>query len=530
MRSGRAALVLLLLSCASPIRLEYRPGQVASGEARGVVAAEDGIAAEVGAAVLREGGNAVDAAVATAFALGVTFPQAGNPGGGGFAVVALPGEAPVALDFRETAPAGASREMFLRPDGEPDRERSLWTVAAAGVPGTPAGLAALHARFGRLPWARLVEPAEKLAAEGFPIPAGLARALNAHRERFERSAAARGIFVLEDRPWREGDVLVQGDLARTLASIREHGAEGFYRGRVAAAIAEEVRAAGGVLTEGDLDAYRPVWREPARFAFRGSEVLTMPLPSSGGVVLRQILGVLEATGGPDAAPGSPERIHLFAEAERRAFADRNALLGDPAGMPRGLVRFLTSRDYVRRRAATVDPVRATPSGEVRPAATAAAESAETTNLCVVDREGGAVALTYTLNATFGTHIVAEGTGVILNNEMDDFAAKPGTPNQFGLRQGERNAVVPGRRMLSSMSPTLVRRDGRVVLAVGSPGGPRILSAVAQVIVGHVGDGLPIDIAVIAPRVHHQHLPDVLFLEDAEVVWPEARGRGDLGLG
>jgi len=521
-------LTALLPCCASPLHLEYAPGQVTSSANGGMVVAEAPLAAEVGARVLREGGNAVDAAVATAFALAATFPQAGGPGGGGFAVVSVPGHEPLALDFREVAPADASGEMFLAPDGAVDRRRSLWSVLAAGVPGTPAGLAELHRRLGSLPWSRLVDPAVRLAAEGFPIGAALARDLNQHRKRFRRDPAARAIFVREDRPWRPGDILRQEDLGRTLAAIRDRGAAGFYAGPVAATIEREVRRAGGIMTAGDLLAYRPVWRTPVRFPFSGHEILTMPLPSSGGVVLPQILGLLELSGGTDAVPGSVDRLHLFVEAERRAFADRNALLGDPEGVPAELVERLRSPGYLEARAATIDPARATPSSEVVAGETSlAAESPSTTNLCVVDRDGGAVALTYTLNSTFGSHLVVPGTGILLNNEMDDFAAKPGEPNQFGLRQGERNAIVPGRRMLSSMSPTLVIKDGEVVLVVGSPGGPRILTAVALVIARVAGDKIPLDQAVLGPRIHHQHLPDRVDYEDADVVWPEERERCNL---
>jgi len=320
--------------------------------------------------------------------------------------------------------------------------------------------------------------------------------------------------VRPDRPWEAGDVLRLPDLARTLAAIRDSGPDGFYRGDFAG---EADRA--GVFTRADLAGYRPAWRAPARFGFNGDEVVTMPLPSSGGVVLPQVLGVLERIGleGP---PGSVARLHLFAEAERRAFADRNELLGDPAGVPAEELARITSDTYLSRRAESISRDRATPSPDVLPGETGGPrESSETTNLVVVDREGGAVALTFTLNATFGSGIVLPGTGVLLNNEMDDFAAKPGRPNQFGLSQGERNRIVPGNRPLSSMAPTLVLRDGRVLLALGSPGGPRILSAVSRVLLLHIGDGLPLEAAVIAPRVHHQHLPDRIYVEDAEVVWP-----------
>jgi gamma-glutamyltranspeptidase/glutathione hydrolase len=419
-------------------------------------------------------------------------------------------------------------EIPRLPNGKVDRRLSLYSALSSGVPGTVAGLEALHRRFGRLPWRRLVEPAVVLAREGYAFPAGLAAALNEHRERFEADAEARAIFVREDRRWAAGDRLVQTDLAKTLAAIRDRGAAGFHEGATARAVEEEMRRGGGILTRADLAAYRPVWRPPARFTFRGREVITMPLPSSAGIVLRQILGILDLAGGLREAPVTAARLHLFAEAERRAFADRNAALGDPVGVPEERVRFLTSDAHLRARARTVDPYRVTPSYAVRPAREAPAPG-DTTNLCVVDADGGAVALTYSLNDSFGSHIVVRGTGVLMNDHMDDFSARPGAPNLFGLRQGEANAIVPGRRPLSSMSPTIVREDGEVVLALGAAGGPRILSAVAQVVVRHLVDGLPLDVAVIAPRVHHQHRPDTLVHEDAEVIWPLGPDGGRLDL-
>lgn len=492
----------------------------------GIVVADDRIAAAVGARVLRSGGNAVDAAVATAFAMAVTYPQAMNPGGGGFAVVALPDGETAALDFRERAPAAATPDLFLRPDGSVDRERTLRSALAAGVPGMPAGLAALHRRFGRLAWADLLAPAVDLARDGFPIPQGLADALNDHRKRFAAHDGARAIFVHPDRAWRAGDILRQSDLARTLAAIRTGGADAFQRGEIARAIAREVSAGGGILTAEDIAAYEPIWREPARFAFLGREVVTMPLPSSGGVALRQILGIFEAARGADPDLDPADRLHIFIEAERRAFADRNTFLGDPDGVSGDLVERLTGSAYIRARAATIDRARSTPSSGIIPGeAGIGSESDATSNLCVIDRAGGVAVVTITLNDSFGSRIVARGTGILLNNEMDDFTAKPGSPNLFGLRQGEANAIRPGRRMLSSMSPAIVREGGRPVLAVGAAGGPRILSAVALVIARAIGERMPLDRAVLLARVHHQHLPDEVVLEDASVVGPALAGKG-----
>jgi gamma-glutamyltranspeptidase/glutathione hydrolase len=518
--AGCLGVLAILVACHQPLRLEYDPGQVRAVASRGLVVSEDPIAARIGAEVLAEGGNAVDAAVATAFALAVSFPEASPVGGGGFAVIVLPGEDPAALDFRETAPAAATADMFLGAEGKVDRKRSLDSPLAVAVPGGTAGLAAMHERFGRLPWERLLEPAVRMAADGFAVPERLAKNLERYRDRLDADPDAREIFL------GVGETLVQADLARTLAAIRDRGPRGFSEGAVASAIAEDLAKGGGLLTPADLSGYEPVWRDPARFPWRGSEVLTMPLPSSAGVVLPQVLGILEAAGAAGTRPGTPERLHLLVEAERRAFADRNAHLGDPAGIPEGLVEKLVSSDYLARRAATIEPGAATPSHEIQ-AGDPAPE--DTTHVCVVDAEGGAVALTVSLNRTFGSGLVAAGTGVLLNDHMDDFAAKPGEPNLFGLHQGAANAIVPGRRPLSSMSPTVVQRGGEVVLVLGAAGGPRILSAVVQVLEKHIGDGLPLDVAVLAPRVHHQHRPDRLQFEDVTAHWPPGASHPELDL-
>jgi gamma-glutamyltranspeptidase/glutathione hydrolase len=516
-------LLLPLLAChAPPLRLAYRPGQVTLATNRGMVVSEAPLASAVGADVLARGGSAADAAVATAFALAVTEPQASPIGGGGFAVIAPPDEEPAALDFRETAPARAAAAMFLAKDGTVDRAIALRSVLSAGTPGGVAGLAELHRRAGRLPWASLVEPAIALARAGFEIRASLADALNDARKKLAADPDAAAIFV-RDRPWRPGDLLVQTDLARTLEAIRDRGSDGFAAGPVAAAIAAKVAAGKGVLDAADLAAYRPVWRTPARFSFRGHEVVTMPLPSSAGVVLPLMLGILDAAGGQATRPMSADRLHLLAEASRRAFAERNDRLGDPAGVPDGLVEKLVSPASIAERARTVD-LRATPSFQLD---VWRERQGETTHLCVVDGRGGAVAMTVSLNTTFGSGIVAGGTGVLLNDHMDDFTLRPGERNAYGLRQGEANALVPGRRPLSSMAPTVVLRDGEPVLVLGAAGGPRILSAVAQVLLHEAGDGLALETAALLPRIHHQHRPDELRVEDAVVAWPAGGERPDL---
>ncbi|WP_410822661.1 gamma-glutamyltransferase, partial [Methylobacterium oryzisoli] len=497
-------------------------GAIQSDEARllppyaphGMVASQEAQATRIGAAILARGGNAVDAAVAVGFALAVTLPRAGNLGGGGFMLVHLAARnETVAIDYRETAPAAAGRDMFLGPDGEPDPKLSTASGRAVGVPGTVRGLAEALARYGsgRFRLADLIAPAEALAREGIRVEDDLADSLPRAAGRLGRWPSSRAVFFNGEKPFAWGERLVQPDLAATLRAIAAEGPDAFYRGETARRIAAAVREAGGVMSEADLAGYQVAIRAPVRGTYRGHEIVAMPPPSSGGVHLVQILNILEGYDLAAMGPGSADAIHLMAEAMKQAYADRAAYLGDPDRV-RVPVRGLTAKDYAAALRSRIDPARARPADEVRAGDPLPFESDQTTHYSVVDRDGNAVANTYTLNFSYGLGLVAAGTGVLLNNEMDDFAAKPGAQNAFGLVGGEANAVAPGARPLSSMTPAFVFRDGRLLLVTGSPGGSRIISTVLQVVTGILDFGLSLAEAVAAPRVHHQWRPDALLVE------------------
>jgi gamma-glutamyltranspeptidase/glutathione hydrolase len=499
-----------------------------------MVVTEHPLATAAGVRILEEGGNAADAAVAAALALAVVYPQAGNLGGGGFAVYVpheVGGEA-VALDFREAAPAGLTREHFLE-DGVPVPRRSLDTVLGCGVPGSPAGLWRLHKRCGRLPFEAVARPAIDLARQGFRVDAWLARDLRAprSRERLLASPGAAALFYPGGEPLAEGALLVQADLARTLRRLVREGPDGFYRGAVARLMEETVLAQGGVLTRADLAAYHAVEREPLRGWFRGREVVTMPPPSSGGVALLQVLRILdgfpldeeqalaraapevesEEAGRDDATGLSGRAVHWWIEAMRRAFADRAEHLGDPDFHDVPLAELLAPEWIAARRVSIGE--RCTPDIGPLPAP-AAEKGGETTHLSVLDEEGNAVSLTTTLNTSFGCGVMVEGAGFLLNNELDDFAIHAGTPNAYGLVGGLANALEPGKRPLSSMTPAVVRNGGNAVTAViGSPGGPRIITAVIQVLLRTEVYGQDLRAAVAAPRVHQQWNPARTFVED-----------------
>ena len=474
---------------------------------RGIVTSASAAASRVGARILEQGGNAFDAAVAVHFALAVTFPEAGNLGGGGFWVLREASGSTWALDARETAPRGSSRDMFLDASGQAT-DRSVAGGLAVGVPGSVQGCWEVHRRLGSLPWARCLAPAIDLARHGVTVDAGLATSFRRCATLLGRRPATRDLFMPGGRPLVEGDRLVQPDLARTLEAIASEGPDAFHRGPIARAIAATVQAEGGILDEQDLAAYRAVWREPLHFTYRGLRFAAMPPPSSGGVILGECLGMLEPTDLRNAGFHDPEVVHRVAEVERRAFADRNAYLADPDFLPAPITRLLDTA-YLARRASTIDPARTTPEAS-RPGLT---EHLETTHFTIVDPAGHAASVTTTLNGSFGTGIVAEGTGVLLNNEMDDFATRPGFPNQFGLVQSEANAVAPGKRPLSSMCPVIAEDDsGRLAFALGSPGGSTIPTSVLQVILNLVDLGMNARQAVEAPRFHHQGLPERLDLE------------------
>jgi gamma-glutamyltranspeptidase / glutathione hydrolase len=478
----------------------------------GAVASAEPLASQVGLQVLKGGGNAIDAAVAVAFALAVTHPSAGNIGGGGFMLVHLARGEQVAFDYREVAPLSASRDMYLDAAGNPT-SASLDGPLAAGIPGTVAGMERAHARFGTKPWAELLAPAIALARDGHALDADHASDMQhaAARMRelgFEDSAR---VYSGADRqPLAAGALWRQPDLAVTLTRIAERGARDFYEGVLAQALIDGVRTLGGNWSAADLAQYQALERQPVRFTYLGHQVVTMPPPSAGGVVLRQILFVSEQLQLRKFPARSVDAFHVYLEATRRAYADRNRWLADPdfVNVP---VASLIDPTYVASRMANIDLQRATPSSEIA-AGTPVGGSTQTTHFSVVDDAGNAVSNTYTLNTGFGAKIVVPGLGILLNNEMDDFAASPGKPNVYGLVQGEQNRIEPKKRMLSSMTPTMVLKEGQLRAVLGTPGGPTITTTVAQLMRDLIDYGMPLDEAVALPRVHHQWLPDRVMVE------------------
>ncbi|VTZ24652.1 gamma-glutamyltranspeptidase [Methylocella tundrae] len=480
----------------------------------GMVAAQEGKAARIGVDILRRGGNAVDAAVAVGFALAVTLPRAGNLGGGGFMLVHLAeSKKDIAIDYREAAPEATTRDVFLDATGAASPTKSRDTGLAVGVPGTVAGLTLAFHRYGsgKLSLADIVAPAVRLAREGIVVEDDLADSLQQTR-RLARWPSSAKIFLHPDGlPLRRGETLAQPDLANVIEAIGADGESAFYTGEVAAKIIASVRAAGGRMTLDDLKSYRAIEREPVRGLYRGHEIISMPPPSSGGVHVIELLNILEGFPLADFGEGSAATIHVLAEAMKLAYADRAKYLGDPdqIAIP---VRGLISKAYAARLRAEISLARARPESEITPLDPAPYESDQTTHFSVVDAEGNAVANTYTLNFSYGLGLVAEGAGVLLNNELDDFAAKPGAPNAFGLLGGEANAPAPRRRPLSSMAPTMLFRDGELELVTGSPGGSRIITIVTEIISDVVDFKMNIAEATAAPRIHHQGVPDELEVE------------------
>ena len=476
----------------------------------GLVVSTDAYASEVGVGVLRAGGNAVDAAVATAFALAVVHPEAGNIGGGGFLVVRMSDGTAAALDFRERAPLAASRDMYLDDRGELT-DGSRVGHRAVGVPGSVAGLWAAHQRFGTVAWRDLVAPAIALA-HGFEVADRQARSFRHHAEALSKYPQTAEIFLRDGTPPGVGDTLVQPDLARTLRRIQEQGRDGFYAGETARLIVEEMRRGGGIITSEDLASYQASWREPVEFTYRGYTVLSMPPSSSGGLTLGAMAKIIEGFELSEIRWHSPQMIHLLAEAWKRAYADRNEYLGDPDFVNTPYTQFVSDR-YGAERRAGISLERATPSAEVAPGLGPYEPQQNTTHFSVVDAAGNAVSLTTTINSFYGIKAVVTGAGLFLNNEMDDFAAQPGTANMFGLVQGEANAIAPGKRMLSAMTPTIVLRpDGSLFYVTGTPGGATIISNVFQNISNVIDYGMNVVEAVCVPRLHHQHLPDRLDYE------------------
>ncbi len=480
---------------------------------RGMVVSEEALATDVGVAILRRGGNAVDAAVAVGLALAVVLPEAGNIGGGGFMLVHLAaGARTVAIDYREVAPLGAQRDMYLAADGSVDHAELDHGARSIGVPGTLAGFDYALREYGTLGWKEVIAPAIELAERGYVLNATQAASLAMGRERLLLNEEARRVFLEPDgQSPAMGSRRKSPDLARTLKVLRRVGVAAFYQGELGERVVADVQRLGGVLSAEDLRAYRVVEREPVRGEYRGYQIVSMPPPSSGGVHLVQMLNIIEGYPLADMGLNSAASVHLMTEAMRRAYADRSQYLGDP-DFVRVPVAALTSKAYAARLRAGIDPLRATPSEDVRPGELAPYESPQTTHFSVMDRWGNAVANTYTLNWSFGSGIVARGTGILLNNEMDDFSAKPGEPNIYGLIGGEANAVAPRKRPLSSMTPTMVMKDGEVFVVTGSPGGSQIITTVLQVLVNVIDHGVNIQCATNAPRFHHQWWPDELLVE------------------
>jgi gamma-glutamyltranspeptidase / glutathione hydrolase len=503
---NRMMVALLLAPCAiaraaAPLELESDHGMVVTSQH---------LASDVGAAILRQGGNAIDAAVAVGYALAVTHPCCGNLGGGGFMTIHLAGGKNTFINFRERAPLAAHPDMFLDAQGKVVSSRSLDGYLAVGVPGTVMGLEMARQKYGTLPRAVLIAPAIKLADEGFVLTRGDVDVLADGTRAFRDQPNVAAIFLKHGEAFVPGDRLTQKDLAATLRAISGGGADAFYHGAIAAAVSAASHAHGGLLTAADFAAYTATESAPIDCSYRGYTIVSAPPPSSGGITLCEMLQVLQ--GYPLKAMGfhSSAAVHVMTEAMRHAYRDRNTYLGDPAFIDNPTARLL-SASYAESIRAKIQANRATPSAAL-PGLAPAAEHATTTHYSVIDRSGNAVSLTYTINDSFGAKVIAANTGFFLNDEMDDFTAKPGVANVFGLVQGKANAVAPGKRPLSSMTPTLVFKDGKPVLVVGTPGGSRIITTVLEVIVNFIDHGMMLQEAVDAPRIHHQWLPDTIGAE------------------
>lgn len=535
MRLRRLPLTLTLLAaiaCAKPGGRPEKPSPAAGWKHVGTAAVTRGkramvvsgspIASEVGREILKRGGNAIDAAVAVGFALAVVHPEAGNLGGGGFMVIRLHDGTALSIDYRETAPAAATRDMYLDAEGQPS-ERSVTGQLSAGVPGSVAGMVEAHRKLGHLPLALLVEPAIRLAREGFPVDEYRSGSIGEDSARLALFPASRAVFLPGGAPPKPGTVLRQPDLASTLEAIRDSGAAGFYGGRVADLIVAEMGRGGGLITREDLAGYRAVWRDPIAISYRDHTIYSMPPASSGGVTMGEILNIMEGYS-PLPPFGSPALLHREAEAMRRAFTDRNMYLGDPQFVQNPLDRLL-SKAYAAQLRSDIGE-RATPTPAFDPTARG---GSSTTHYSVVDADGNAVSCTTTLNDSYGSAVTVPGAGFLLNDEMDDFATAPGKPNMYGLVQGEVNAIAPGKRMLSAMTPSIVLDpSGGLYLVIGTPGGPRIITMVYHVISNVIDHHMPLADAIDAPRMHHQGLPDTLQVERdgfAETTLDSLRARG-----
>jgi gamma-glutamyltranspeptidase/glutathione hydrolase len=484
----------------------------------GMVVAQEPFAADVGLQILKNGGNAVDAAVAVGFALAVTHPKAGNIGGGGFMLIRMANGKTTFFDFREAAPQKASRDMYLDDKGTPTKD-SIFGWRSSGVPGAVAGFAAAHKKFGTQKWQQLVDPAVKLAEQGFVVSPQLEHSLANDNKALATDPESKRIFLRDGNPYKAGETFKQPELAETLRRIAQYGAKGFYEGATAKELAAQMQAHGGLITEADLKAYKVMERVPLEGNYKDFHVITAPPPSAGGVGLLQMLGMLEGTGYDSEGPDSAKATHYEAEAMRRFYADRSEYLGDPAfyNVP---VKALLDKAYVEWRRKTIDPDHATPSEMISPglpkvqvARVSQFESSETTHFNVVDEKGNAVAVTYTLNNLYGNAITVPKLGFLLNDEMDDFAAKPGVPNMFGVVGGDANAIEPGKRPLSSMTPTIITKGGKLFMVTGAPGGSRITTGVMEVILDVLDFHMNPQDAVDLPRFHEQWKPDVLYLQN-----------------
>jgi gamma-glutamyltranspeptidase/glutathione hydrolase len=499
----RRTFALLLLAAAIPA-WSAQPVRAK----RGMVVTRERHATEAGIKVLEAGGNAVDAAIAVGFALSVTHPSAGNIGGGGFMLIRLADGRTTFLDFRERAPGAASRNMYLDANGKATQD-SVTGYRASGVPGSVRGFEYASQKYGKLKWADLVEPSVELASKGFNL--SYAQAQGLHSRGLDQFPESKRVFQRNGKFYEPGELFVQTDLGRTLDRIARLGAKDFYEGETAQLLAQDMKEHGGLITLDDLKAYKTIERTPLKGGYRGYEIVTAPPPSSGGVGILEMLGILEGTGYEKAGAGSATVVHYMTEAMRRYFADRAEHLGDPDFVKVPLTGLLDPK-YIAKQRASIDPERATPSSEIHAAKFTGHESNETTHFSVADGDGNIAIVTYTLNGSYGSKVTAAGLGFLLNNEMDDFAPKPGEANMYGLIQGEANAIAPRKTPLSSMTPTIVLKDGKPVLALGSPGGPTIINTVLEVLVNFVDFHMNVQDAVNWPRFHHQWMPDDVRLE------------------
>ena len=504
-------LLLIFAACnqRTPLQVKVQKSDLVVDSA--MVVSAHPLASEIGAKILKQGGNAVDATIAVQFALAVVYPVAGNIGGGGFMVIRENDGKTATLDFREKAPADASRDMYLDENQQVIENLSLRGHLAAGIPGSVAGMAAAYEKYGSLPWAKLLEPAIDLADNGFQLTAKEAWSLNENQEAFKKYNTIVPEFVMNEKEWREGDIIRYKDLAGTLRLIKDHGRDGFYKGTTASNIVAEMKRGNGIINLKDLENYQAVWRTPLTGHYKGYRIITMPPPSSGGVALLQLLKSIEPYAIGELGHATAASIHLMTEAERRVYADRATHLGDP-DFWRVPADQLIDSAYNAARMADYHPDSASLSTDISAGEMTPAESMETTHFSIVDKYGNAVAVTTTLNGGFGSKVFVAGSGFLLNNEMDDFSIKPGIPNYYGLIGGEANAIAPGKRMLSSMTPTVVEKGGKLLMLVGTPGGSTIITSVFQTIINVIEHGMSIQKAVDARRMHHQWRPDTLFIE------------------